>query len=136
MLRLTKTKIVALLLIASTLVMFNGVSVFADTITVDFYGLKTVYMSSNAYQYTADASTYGAEPNSGVTCKITNSHYTAKNKVTGTLYTEDKGPYSQANSVTVSFSAPANHVTASITTVHEATYIGYVRGGNTTASYN
>ena len=138
MIKLTKTKLVAMLLIASTLVMFNGTSVHAgtDTMTVDFFGEKTTYMSSSAYQYSADACTYGADPNSGVTCIIVSSTYTTKHKITGTLHTETKGPYSQANGVTVSFSAPDNHVSCSVTTVHKATYMGYERPGNTSATYN
>lgn len=134
MLRLTKTKMVAMLLIATTLVMFNGVSAFAEQKPLAV-GSKSVYISSNAYQYYADASTSGAEPNSGISCTITNSHYIAVHKDTGVVYQEDKGPVTQVNSVSVSFYAPTDYKTSSISTVHSAYYIGYTNSGNTADSY-
>lgn len=135
MLRLTKTKMVAMLLIATTLVMFNGVSAFAEQKTLTFPDGKRVYISSNAYQYTADASTYAAQPNLGIYCQIISSQYSAKNKVTGVMHYETKSTALLPDYAGVSFAAPSNYETSTIGTTHYAYYIGYERYGSTTDSY-
>lgn len=136
MIKLTKTKLVAMLLVASTLVMFNSVSAHAETKTLEFYpNTIKAYISSNAYQYYADASTYAGTPGIGIRCKIESSQYSAKHTVTGAMYYETKSTGEYDDYAGVSFIAPSGYETSTIATAHHAYYNGYVRTGNTAASH-
>lgn len=122
MLRLTKTKLVAMLLIASTLVMFNSIKVSADAGTPLSVAGVTVYIGSYAYSSTANAYTNAADPNSGIICGISHSKYVSADPYSGKSDIQEIFNRESPNSVSVSFSCPIGYQTLSIETDHYAYY--------------
>lgn len=122
MIKSTKTKLVAMLLIASTLIMFNSIKVSADAGTPLSVAGVTVYIGSYAYSTTANAYTSAADPNSGIMCRISYSKYIAANPYTGESYIDERSNIEHQGSASVSFSCPIGYQTLSIATDHYAYY--------------
>lgn len=131
MIKLTKTKLVAMLLITTTLLMFNSVKVSADAGTPFTVAGVTIYIGSYAYSSTANAYTNAANPNSGIMCKITYSKYVAADPYTGDRYIDERYNVEHQGSASVSFSCPIGYQTLSIVTDHYA-YYGSAHGGDHT----
>lgn len=134
MIILNKSKVLVATLVFSLLVISGGVKVFAESKTMPV-GPTHATISSNAYQYYADAATYAADPSLGMYCEITLSQYTAKHTITGALKPQSKGPIGGPTSAVVSFYAPSGYITSTIATSHYAYYAGYTNTGNTADSY-
>ncbi len=132
MIKLTKTKLVAMLLIVTTLVMFNSIKVSTDAGTPLSVAGVTVYIGSYAYSSTADAYTNAASPNLGIICGISRSKYVAADLYTGTPYTDERTNVEHQDSVSVSFSCPIGYQTLSIVTDHYA-YYGSARSSDSTS---
>lgn len=135
MIKSTKTKLVAMMLIASTLIMFNSVKVSAGAGTPLSVAGVTVYIGSYAYSSLANAYTNAADPNSGIICGISYSKYVAANLYTGEPYISEKYNIEHHGSVSVSFSCPIGYQTLSIVTDHYAYYGSAYSSDSTSATY-
>ena len=133
MIKLKRCKIIAMLLVATVTVSLSGYAVKADSSTNGTVGGEGVYAGSWATATAAGASTSGQNPYSGISASVS-SHYIAICPRTGTKYEEDKYN-SGTHSASVSFSAPINYQTVSITSWHEASKNGETWSGPTFQQY-
>ena len=122
-----------MLLIATTLVMFNSVKVSAGAGTPLSVAGVTVYIGSYAYSSTANAYTNAANPNLGIMCGISYSKYVAANLYTGEPYIDERYNIEHQDSASVSFSCPTGYQTLSIVTDHYA-YYGSARSSDSTSA--
>ena len=111
MIKLTKIKLVAMLLVASTLVMFNSVKVSAGAGTPLSVAGVTVYIGSYAYSTTANAYTNAADPYSSIMCGISYSKYVAADPYTGKSYIDERYNVEHQGSASVSFACPIGYQT-------------------------
>ena len=133
MIKFKRCKIIAMLLVATVTVSLSGYAVKADSSTTGTVGGEGVYAGSWATATAAGASTSGQNPYSGISASVS-SHYIAVIPQNGKIYEEDKSN-SGTHSASVSFSAPNNYQTVSISSWHVASKNGETWTASTYQQY-
>ncbi len=122
MIKLRRCKIIAMLLVATVTISLGGYAVEAASSATGTVDGEGVYAGSWATSTSAGASTSGQNPYSGISASVS-SHYIAVCPLTGQQFPQDKSN-SGTHSASVTFSAPENCVTVSISSSHVASKNG------------